>query len=377
MQSAGCVLILAALGIAPAIARQEERPRPAGVEHAPKLHADKDRWEFGQVWQGEPVAGKFILENSGDAPLEITNIKASCICTLAELSTKTLAPGQKIEMPVKLDSEKKTGEVSTYITISSNDPKEPRKRLYIHGTVRRHFEMTPGASIVFGRVSEQGEKKASIEIENKTGKPGELKLKSGHRFLDMELVEVEKNRRWRLDVATRPPMVEGVVRVMAEIETGLAERPKLQIPVSMVIVPRVSFSPKQILLPPNTPRASERLIRVAYTEDQPVKIKAVKVENTDQIEALLVPDEKLRPLLNFVRHEIRVRVPAGVKIESDDARIIIETDDKEYARLVVPIKQSKGNFPLRPSKAKVVGKKDEKADQAGKSEDGHKQDGGS
>ena len=51
---------------------------------APKAVVDKPIVDVGKVKKGDPVRHEFVIRNAGDAPLEITEVKPSCGCTVAD-----------------------------------------------------------------------------------------------------------------------------------------------------------------------------------------------------------------------------------------------------------------------------------------------------
>jgi hypothetical protein len=52
----------------------------AGRSHAaaPLIHVEKDAWNFGEVAEGFVARGELTVENHGDAPLHILNVRATC-----------------------------------------------------------------------------------------------------------------------------------------------------------------------------------------------------------------------------------------------------------------------------------------------------------
>src|SRR5919198_1171592 len=96
---------------------------------APQLVVEQPVYSFGTILQGKKVEHTFILKNAGDAPLQIKQVKPSCGCTAANVSSPTIQPGKKGEIKASFNSANFYGSVSKGIAVESNDPKNPTLNL--------------------------------------------------------------------------------------------------------------------------------------------------------------------------------------------------------------------------------------------------------
>jgi uncharacterized cupredoxin-like copper-binding protein len=101
----------------------------------PSLQVPETQYNFGQVVEGKVVDHVFSFANDGDQKLTIKEVKNSCGCTAALLTKKELAPGEKGELKVELNTANRSGKMTRNITIISDDPKEPQKNLTIFAEV--------------------------------------------------------------------------------------------------------------------------------------------------------------------------------------------------------------------------------------------------
>lgn len=85
-----------------------------------KLVFKEKSFDFGDIKQGETVTHKFSFENTGNAPLIITNVSATCGCTVPEWPRDPIAPGEKSVMTVRFNSTGKMGVQNKVITVNSN-----------------------------------------------------------------------------------------------------------------------------------------------------------------------------------------------------------------------------------------------------------------
>lgn len=76
---------------------------------------------IGKVKEGEVVEVSFKFKNTGDKPLVISNVSASCGCTVPEKPEKAFAPGEEGEIRAKFDSHGKGGvnHKSVYVTANT------------------------------------------------------------------------------------------------------------------------------------------------------------------------------------------------------------------------------------------------------------------
>jgi hypothetical protein len=100
----------------------------------PQLSIDKEVHDYGTIAQGANGTCEFIVTNTGDQPLILTNCKGSCGCTVPKCDTEPIKPGGKTTITVKYDT-KRVGPINKSVTISSNATNTPEKVVRIKGTV--------------------------------------------------------------------------------------------------------------------------------------------------------------------------------------------------------------------------------------------------
>ena len=105
------------------------------------LTADTLAFNAGQVLEGQIVLHAYMLSNSGDAPLTITNVSTSCGCTTASLAKNVLAPGESVPLDARFNSGGFGGQTVTKVVridyTSYTDPSKRRLDLTLAATVLR------------------------------------------------------------------------------------------------------------------------------------------------------------------------------------------------------------------------------------------------
>lgn len=76
--------------------------------------------DFGDITQGQQVAHTFVLTNTGKQPLIISNVAATCGCTVPSWPKEPVAPGKSAEIKVSFNSTGKVGKQNSVVRIYSN-----------------------------------------------------------------------------------------------------------------------------------------------------------------------------------------------------------------------------------------------------------------
>lgn len=87
----------------------------------PKLVFNDMVHDFGTINEGDVVEHDFTFKNEGEAPLIITNARASCGCTVPEYpKNKTIAPGDEGKMTIRFNSNGRPNQQMKSIRVSAN-----------------------------------------------------------------------------------------------------------------------------------------------------------------------------------------------------------------------------------------------------------------
>lgn len=104
----------------------------------PQAHLVTDTWNFGEVAEGFVARGELTIENKGDAPLRILNIRGTCsMCSAASSTEDLIPPGGKTSIRIQFNSAGASGTQSKVLYVHTNDPKTPFFQLKVTGTVKR------------------------------------------------------------------------------------------------------------------------------------------------------------------------------------------------------------------------------------------------
>lgn len=77
-------------------------------------------YNFGKVAEGEVVEYNYRFKNTGLKPLIVTNVSASCGCTIPEKPEQPIKPGETGFIKVKFNSAHRVGTAHKTVTVFSN-----------------------------------------------------------------------------------------------------------------------------------------------------------------------------------------------------------------------------------------------------------------
>lgn len=101
---------------------------------AQSISFDKTTLDYGTVKHGSDGHRIFTIKNTGDKPLIISRVQASCGCTTPEWSQEPIMPGKTAPLKVGYNTTI-TGDFTKIIEVYSNDPDNSRAVINIKGTV--------------------------------------------------------------------------------------------------------------------------------------------------------------------------------------------------------------------------------------------------
>ncbi len=90
--------------------------------------------DFGTLREGDPATHEFVFTNTGNQPIVISGVKASCGCTTPAWTKDPVLPGQKGKITAAYSSQGRPGAFHKSISVTSNAA-TPTEQLFIKGQV--------------------------------------------------------------------------------------------------------------------------------------------------------------------------------------------------------------------------------------------------
>ena len=215
------------------------------AEEGPKVKFKEEKWDFGNVKEGQVESHVFVFDNTGDAPLLIKRVRTSCGCAAALISDKNIDPGKKGELKVTLNTRGYEGNIAKYIYVESNDRSQPVKQLQISATI----EVPPRPRIDLERYSVdsglilEGEPIPAKATIRNTGER-ELRITFSHRdasyfYQGKPLaadLRIAAGKEAELEIKIPPRSKKGLIREYILLKSNDTRRPNLSLYISGYIV---------------------------------------------------------------------------------------------------------------------------------------------
>ena len=119
---------------------------------------EETEFDFGKVAEGTQATHEFVFKNTGNAPLVLSKVQASCGCTTPFWTKEPIQPGKTGVISASYNSANRPGAFNKSITITSN-ANPATTRLFIKGNVVPVSQ----AQVVYSK--EELENSAKISIE--------------------------------------------------------------------------------------------------------------------------------------------------------------------------------------------------------------------
>ena len=149
--------------------------------------------DFGKINEADGrVTTIFTFVNDGDAPLVLSNVRASCGCTTPKWTHEPIEPGKTGEITVTYNPAGRPGRFQKTVTVTSNAT-EPSMKLYIKGEVipKQPKEVNPYPV----KMGELGLKRRSLSF-------GSV-VQGTNKTMEVEYIN-NSEQTITLDVLTRP-----------------------------------------------------------------------------------------------------------------------------------------------------------------------------
>ena len=317
----------------PPATKAPEGPKPV-IEIAQKVQ------DFGTVPKGDKIHATFEVRNTGKAPLEISQVRPTCGCTVANFD-RTVAPGATGKVVAEVDTTGFSGPVSKAVLVFSNDPATPQVNLVIKADVRAFVEVLPKPLIIFRSVL-QGEPAvekvtlvsadgSDFKVVSATASGGPYQI--AYRELpEKERVADRKGSQWEVTVSVPANAPEGMLNHKILVKTTSAKAPEIAINVTGAVRPVVQVIPGEINFGAVDGGAlvGRNVLIINNRQGSELQLTDVKSDNP-------YFTTEVTPLQAGQRFQVAVSMKAGVPKGAQKAVVTIATNDPLRKSIEIPV----------------------------------------
>ncbi len=210
----------------------------------PKMVITPMNFDFGTIDEGVKAKATFTIKNEGGAPLVIYDARPTCGCTIANLSSKTIAPGKTATLVAVYNSTNASGEIRKFITVSTNNVKTANGVIIL--TLSANVKAKPAPDIALSiymlanvQIPSGGSTKRTVTVSN----PGQLDLTinqitasqgiqatiGGVKIAEGKTVNtsltLKPGQSEKIDVTIRPKVIKGNYQEVLIIRSNSSRNP--------------------------------------------------------------------------------------------------------------------------------------------------------
>ncbi len=214
---------------------------------APIASIDKPERTFPDTDNTKEIRERFIIKNTGDEPLILTDIHTSCGCTSAYLDAKTVPPGKETFVEVTINLLGISGLQISRTTLKSNDPANPDLKLTLQGNAISYVEIIP-KQVFFPQTLGSEKAQTTADILSTQQTPFQIKsITSSQPWLTVTPSIIDKDKgHHRLTFSIPPGLPQGMNTAHIKITTDNPKFPEISIPVAIPISGLIAVSPQSI-----------------------------------------------------------------------------------------------------------------------------------
>jgi hypothetical protein len=304
-------------------------PRPHGSK-GPRFAFATRTADLGDVVGRQTARCDFRFRNIGDRTLVLSNVSATCGCTIAGGWPELVPPGKTGRIPVTYRAGASDGPFSKAIRVSSNDREEPQIALRILGNVKTPIEVAPSTAIIDVVTGIPQDAETIVTVRNRASEPLALSSpESKDAALTAELAAVKPGETYRLTIRAHYPAsaLHGRITLL----TSATNMPRIEIPVYVMEQPVLSVMPSVLLLAPNTGETTRYTVSIRNNGVKPLKL-ATPTANFPGIELGVQQAGDGR---SFV---LNVLAPSGLRITNHVApEISVPIEGSEWPAIRIPV----------------------------------------
>jgi hypothetical protein len=301
------------------------------LAQAPVISFDKVHHDFGRITPDRKVSAKYRVTNTGNAYLNITQVRPSCGCTYTMLGKWSLAPGESTEMEATFDPRGVKGMVRKSIEVVCDDPKTPTVRLTLEAEVVQ--EIMPSVdSLYFHQAPKSAISRSQIRYTSGNGEPIQIADTKAPGAPFLTFAYRTEGKGALLEVAFDGRKVPlGQLRGVETATVRFANPRVTQLPLNIQwdLKPSIQVSPVEVVFQDTAGKESRQKLTLKQAEGHSFRVTGARFSLPGmRVEGL---DQKAGSM------ELTVILPATVKAGRYTEVLTLSTDDPDQPELTVRV----------------------------------------
>jgi hypothetical protein len=304
------------------------------------LQVEETSYDIGIIKKGEEFGYEFVFANRGRGDLKLLKAAGKTPSKIMVKMPSIIPSGKEGYVHIFLDSAHIQGRHVFEVIIHTNDPRQPETLLSVKGYVQWPVEILP-RPVALMKATKGESAKRKLTIVNHTGTPMIIKMVEFDKdIFQVETKEIEKGKKFELNVASRLNAPLGEHRKQIVIHTNIPEAPKVAMVSWLKMRERIFTNINKLdfgerfLEDINDPKVVEMTTEIVIINGMSTPdFKVLKAEcDIDFFKVDLSPIAKNRI------HRVDVYFqPEKAKKSEFQGSLTILTNDDEFKQIVLPI----------------------------------------
>ena len=306
----------------------------------PLLQVEVTKYDIGIIKKGEEFGYVFVFSNRGKSDLKLLKAMGKTRGKIRVEMPSIIPPGKEGYVYISQDSSHIHGQHLLEVIIRTNDPGQPNTLLSVQGYVQWPVEILPKPFVLMKATKGQTVKQ-QLTLVNHTETPMTIKkVEFDKDIFHVEIKEIEKGKKFILNVSSQPDAPIGEHRKQIAIQTNIPEMPKVEIASWLKMRERIFTNINTLdfgersLGDITDPKVVELTTEIVIINGMSTPgFKVLKAEcDIDFLKVNLSPIAKNRV------HRVDVSFqPEKAKKGKFQGSLTIFTNDEEFKQIVLPI----------------------------------------
>jgi hypothetical protein len=261
-------------------------PASTNTNLGPRIQFESPTYDFGRAMEGEAVKYAYVFTNTGDATLQVSDVRA-CHCLTFSNYSKQVEPGQTGVIPLSFNTSGLNGPVNRSITVVCNDKSNQNAHLLWKGSVWKALEVSPQTAMLNLTADKQRGSQV-VRIVNNLEEPVTIsEPESNNRQFAAELKEIKPGKEFQVTVSSVPPLTAGNLHGEITLKTSSPRVPLIKINTYANVQAPIHADPQLVQIPAG-PLAAEfkKTVSLVNSSTTPVKLSEARM-NADGAEVVL------------------------------------------------------------------------------------------